>query len=924
MDDILDQDLIDEFIADSRDHLEAIEPDLLSLERDGIHVSPEIINRVFRAMHSIKGASGFFGFDALMTLSHAMENVFMKIRDGEMRPDPEKTDTLLAGADKVRLLVEAVSTGEDVAYRHELDGLNAMLNGNPETSGPGKQKEADGSRDTAEDRRVLLEKSDDGHVTIHVNGGPALDETAFELDESTLLSTLTDSGEWLYAVWINPNRDLYPKTRTAENFLSGLVTIGSIITHDLHDRNPAYSGSASAQPLFFHLLFRTIIDVDLIENALEIPISQIFQLDKEQIDMGRAVVKKPLVVKPVEKKRTSPPASMTKSLPTGETRSSETIRVSVELIDKLMNLAGELVLGRNQLRQELAHSIYHSPKLGVLMQDVATVTSEVQENIMQMRMQPVGNLFNKFIRIVRDLSRQLCKEAELVIKGKTVELDKSILEGLSDPMTHLIRNCMDHALESPDERVAKGKPRVGTIHVKAFHEGGQVNILVADDGKGINAEAVAEQAISSGAVSAETCMKMSDKEKLNLIFLPGLSTAETVTDVSGRGVGMDVVKTNIEKLGGHVEIDSLGGAGTTVRIRLPLTLAIIPSLTVGTAGRRFAIPQVNVQELVRIRAADVPSRIENLGEVEVLRLREKLLPLVCLAEVLGLERTIIHPKSGKKIKERRRQLADRRNMPDDKTRERNDHLAASEENRKNVSERRRYWRSDINVVVLRIGAHSFGITVDELFDNEEIVVKPLSKYIKQSKCFAGATIMGDGRVAMILDAAGIAEFSNLYFTEVGEEERRRREEHAKNQTDARGRRQAILLFNNASDERFAFRLDEISRLEKISPRSIHRVGTQDYVKYRHEGLPLIHLERLLPVNAVQNNAEELFVIIPKTNDTAAGIIVSRILDTVVTEATVQRDSTTPKGVYGSAFVEGELTMFLNPNELLGMFKNTIA
>jgi two-component system chemotaxis sensor kinase CheA len=338
----------------------------------------------------------------------------------------------------------------------------------------------------------------------------------------------------------------------------------------------------------------------------------------------------------------------------------ETIRVSVDLIDSMMNLAGELVLGRNQLRQELEDVAYQNRKLGRLIQSVDVVTSEIQEDIMQMRMQPVGNLLNKFTRVVRDLSRQLGKEVSMVIEGKEVELDKSILEGLSDPLTHLIRNSLDHGIEKPEERERLGKPRSGKLHVRTFHEGGQVNIMVIDDGGGIDPEKIVLNVVAKGFVTEEATAVMTDVEKINYILMPGMSTAETVTDVSGRGVGMDVVKTNIESMGGHLEIESSVNKGTTVRIRLPLTLAIIPSLIVGTSGNRFAIPQVNVKELFLIRAGEISNRIEKVGEAEVVRLRERLLPIVRLADVLGLERQVSLPETEGVIVDRRDKLSDRR------------------------------------------------------------------------------------------------------------------------------------------------------------------------------------------------------------------------------------------------------------------------
>jgi two-component system chemotaxis sensor kinase CheA len=419
---------------------------------------------------------------------------------------------------------------------------------------------------------------------------------------------------------------------------------------------------------------------------------------------------------------------------------------------------------------------------------------------------------------------------------------------------------------------------------------------------------------------------MSENEKLNLIFLPGLSTAKTVTDISGRGVGMDVVRTNINKLGGHVDIRSMAGKGTTVHVVIPLTLAIIPSLMVGAGEYRFAIPQINVQEVVSVRAGDPNNRLEMVGGSEVLRLRERLLPIIRFADVLGIQPTFIHPDTGKDQPDRRQRLADqRRQIPKYKDGMSGD---ASEEcdtaeRRQRDFDRRKSPRSDIYIVVLRAGMSVFGLHVNHLFDNEEIVVKPLSKHVKDSKCFAGATIMGDGRVAMILDAAGIASHSQLRFGELEAEERRRRKMRAAAQEALKKRLQAVLMFTNDPEEYFAMPLAEISRLEMTEPRKIEHVGDQEFLSYRRGALPLIRLEKFLPIRPIPKNAREICIIIPKTGGADVGIIASRILDTTETDAAVRKDATTVRGVRGSAIIDDRLVLFLDTESLIALFEERV-
>ncbi len=338
--------------------------------------------------------------------------------------------------------------------------------------------------------------------------------------------------------------------------------------------------------------------------------------------------------------------------------SPTSIRVNTHLLDSLMNLAGELVLGRNQLLKAITAKDMNSTEK--VAKRVDSITSDLQQVIMLTRMQPVGSLFNRFPRIVRDISRELGKETELVIEGAEVELDRTLLEAMSDPLNHLIRNAVDHGIETADVRKKKGKVETGRITLRAFNEAGQVVIEVSDDGAGIDPEKVAAAAVSKGFVSEDQVRIMSQKDKLNLIFIPGFSTARQISDLSGRGVGMDVVKTNLDNLGGLIDLVSAPGMGTRIKIKLPLTLAIIHSQIISSEGERFAIPQMNLEELLRIPARSVKERIERVGDAEVVRLREKLLPLVRLTDILKVPRTYIDPETLQRKTERRLSLSDRR------------------------------------------------------------------------------------------------------------------------------------------------------------------------------------------------------------------------------------------------------------------------
>src|SRR5580698_2508768 len=429
----------------------------------------------------------------------------------------------------------------------------------------------------------------------------------------------------------------------------------------------------------------------------------------------------------------------------------ETIRVGVNLLDKLMTLVGELVLARNQLMQ-LTNNL-EDTGLQAVSERMNLIATELQEQVMKTRMQPIGIIWGQFPRTVRDVALGCGKEVAIEMEGKETELDKTIIEAIKDPLTHLVRNSVDHGIELPEQRVKAGKDRAGRLTLRAFHEGGQVNIEISDDGGGLNVERIRKKAVERGLITAEQAARLPEREIFNLIFLPGFSTAEKVTNVSGRGVGMDVVKTNVEKIGGTVGLQSILGRGTTVRVKIPLTLAIIPALVVTCGGERYAIPQVSLLELVRIEADEIGKGIELVHGAPVYRLRGRLLPLVYLNRELKL-------------------AADTRSTA----------------------------KSDgaINIVVVQADERRFGLVVDQINDTEEIVVKPLRKQLKTVKTFAGSSIMGDGKVALILDVLGLAQRASV-VTET--RDRSLTEKVADSSTAVE--KQTFLLFAGPGDSRMA-------------------------------------------------------------------------------------------------------------------------
>jgi two-component system, chemotaxis family, sensor kinase CheA len=525
------------------------------------------------------------------------------------------------------------------------------------------------------------------------------------------------------------------------------------------------------------------------------------------------------------------------------------IRVDVGLLDHLMNLVGELVLARNQILQ--LDTSDQEATFSAVSQRLNHITSELQEGVMKTRMQPIGNVWGKFPRVVRDLSVQCGKQVRVEMEGQDTELDKTIIEAIKDPLTHLVRNAVDHGIEDAEARGAAGKPSEGCLSLRAFHEGGQVNIEITDDGAGIDVDRVRRKAVERGLVRPEVAERMGERESLQLVFAPGFSTASQVTNVSGRGVGMDVVKTNIERIGGTVDLSTELGRGTTFRIRIPLTLAIIPALVVSAGGERFAVPQISLVELVRLEGAAATAGIEHVHGAPVHRLRGELLPLVRLSDQLGLG-------------------------------------DGGEE-------------GVCNIVVLQSDGQQFGLLVDEVHDTQEIVVKPLGRQLKDLAVYAGATIMGDGHVALILDVAGLGQQAHVVGAHRAVDVEPEAEE-----VDDTGATQSMLVVDLGGGHRAAVPLEAVDRLEEIELAGIEPSAEGSVVQYRGEIMPLLALSDVLGLGHLDRSGETVDVVVHAAPTGRVGLLVGGIVDIV--DERVELRSTAPRpGIAGSAVLQGRVT-----------------
>ncbi len=527
---------------------------------------------------------------------------------------------------------------------------------------------------------------------------------------------------------------------------------------------------------------------------------------------------------------------------------TQNIRVSVDLLENLMTLVSELVLTRNQLTQLVRKS--ENSEFTIPVQRLSQCTTELQEGVMKTRMQPIGNAWSKMPRIIRDLSKDLGKKITLDLKGQDTELDRQVLEMIKDPLTHMIRNSVDHGIEKPEVRRLSGKSETGHIRMNAYHEGGYIIIEIADDGRGLNLAKLKSKAIESGLVTAADAEALSDNQIHKFIFHPGLTTADAVTSVSGRGVGMDVVRANIEKISGKIDVSSQEGHGTKFSIKIPLTLAIVSALIIESGGERFAIPQISVLELVRT-ASDSENRIERINETPVLRLRNRLLPLVFMNSILKLKDT-------------------------------------PSEN------------DEMFIIVSQVGSFIFGIVVDQVFDTEEIVVKPVAPILKNLTIYSGNTILGDGSVIMILDPNGIA---NIISQNRIEDENSQRNEDIQASLN---NKESMLIFSAGNSTPKAVPLSLVARLEDVQTNTIEFSEGKPTVQYRNKMVPLLFIDQDCQLKS--EGRQPLLVF--NDGDLTMALIVDEILDIIETDLKIDL-SNERNGRVGSAIIAGKVTEIID-------------
>ncbi len=925
-----DDETLKAYIDESLEHLSGIETDLLELEKAGSNIDVERINKVFRAAHSIKGGAGFIGLENIKTLSHHMENVLGLIRNEKLIPNVENINFLLLASDALHDLLVHVEKSDEMDISQHITALSSIT----EDSEPPVGETASEPRETP----VQFSFPD---------GRPGLTASPENLKQ---IRDAKQAGKSVYLLEIPLTPEAQNEDRPADGVLEEAKSYGTPLRHRLDQNHP---------PTALTMLFACILDPEDMANLFEIDPNHVYEISEdnrvllpdnplETREADHAVnTEEPAMDDSVIHPHSSDPEMDTPGAPIagppehiaekpettavpapGETRASipeTSLRVNVGLLDSLMTLAGELVLGRNQLLQSLSSKDLDTSE--VVGKRIDHITSEIQEAIMRTRMQPIGNVFNKFPRVARDLARNLGKEVELIIEGKDVELDKTLIEAIGDPLTHLFRNAIDHGIEPPDQREKAGKHPMGRIFLKAFHDAGQVNIEIDDDGRGLDGKKLAAEALDKGFITREQLAGLSENEKTQLIFLPGFSMANKLTDISGRGVGMDVVKTNLDRLGGLIDLNTEIGKGTTIRIKVPLTLAIIPSQIVLTENERYAVPQVNLEELIRVPAERVQERVEIVGDAEVVRLRSRLLPLLRLSDVLSIERTYTDLDSEEARSDRRDRIADRRSRKSplfgslgengvnhDSASFQNADVGDSNRPTRSKGGRRYRVASGLNIAVVSSGDMKYGLVVDALLDSEEIVVQPLGRHLKQTKGYAGATIMGDGKVALILDVTGLAQLAELSSVNESARAKELAEEKAAALNVGKDR-QSLLVFRNGHEEQFAVPLNQVLRIEEISTRDVEILGGRKVMQYRGRNLLLFTIDQVASVKPLEEKGH-LLVLVFKLAGREIGLLATGPVDAMDVMEELDGAALAQPGIMGSVAIDGQTTLLVDVFDII--------
>ena len=775
----------DDFESEAKVHIETIESAFLDI--DTLSGSSALMDGVFRAAHSLKGTAGFFSFDKIVSVAHELESVFFRIKNGELRLTEEIADVVLESVDALKRLANSL---------HSLDSVDI-----------GSILE-------------LLLKYSNSNKTVNIAWGTKINFDLKASETQKLLKAALRRGHKLYYIGVDMKSGLGRYAKRPAGLFEAILSIGSIIKISLDgieiDTPPPSSLSAdvldemarrSASSL--SLLVSSVLEPELFLIAAELDSRLIRPIPKEAV----------LGSKSGEISKSARPES--EPYPYAP-KADFSIRLDISFINGFMDLANEMILTRNQLLSLTSGHVKSITGLAPVLNSINRLTSEIQDKVIRARMQPIGVIFSRFPRIVRDAAKSLQKDIRLEIFGGNVALDKYMLDSLSDPITQLVKNSADHGIERAERRESLGKPSKGTITLDAYMRDGMAIIEVSDDGAGLDTEYIKKTAIKRGSFTQEQLACMSESEIFGLIFEPGFSTAKQVTSVSGRGVGMDIVKTNIEQLGGTIEIESRMGQGTTTRLKMPLTLSVIRTLIIKIQGVQYAIPEINVERIVRVSGAS-GRQFERVNDSLVLNLDGWILPLVSLGnDSASPDEALLALKRGDILK----------------------------------------------CLVLKAGTRFFALLIDDALETEETLIKPLPVYLNSCRCYCGVTVLGSGSAIMVLDAMGLMRSAGLTGVEMPPEAIEQSEEE----------QEQIIVFKCSGAEYYAVNAEDIGRIERLSPDQIQEICEGEYANIAGRTVQIIRPENYAPVQKRPYAKGWLYLLMLESADCSAGLLAARVLD----------------------------------------------
>ncbi|MCL2673033.1 MAG: chemotaxis protein CheW [Alphaproteobacteria bacterium] len=859
-------DLLGDFLTETTENIAVIDQELVDLERNPN--DRDILSGIFRLMHTIKGTCGFLGLPRLEKLAHATEGVLDKFRGGQLEVTQEAVSAIFGSIDKIKEIIAIISESKAEPGGDDSD-LIARLHALSE--GAVEKVAAVGvipiELEVAQEQPAIVAAPAAAKVVEVAQVQPAVavpvaaPATAPEEESFPVAAELLAEVEAAVAGGKKAASDTdIAAEMQAESAPAAppkpavAVEMPAVAAAPVVAAAPATVPEEESFPVAAELLAEVEAAVAGGKKAAsDMDIAAEMQAESAKVAPKSAAA---AAAKPAAAEVAQPAATAAVNK-----EEATTLRVNVDVLEDLMTLVSELVLTRNQLMQLVRSGAAGGANatLTTPLQRLSNITTDLQEGVMKTRMQPIGNAWSKLPRIVRDLAAEQQKKIELIMQGSETELDRQVLELVKDPLIHMVRNSADHGLESAEERIKAGKPETGRIVLNAFHEGGHIVIQITDDGRGLNYERIREKILMNGLASDTDLQNMTDQQVGMFIFKPGFSTASKVTSVSGRGVGMDVVRSNVDKIGGVIDMKSVQGKGSVFTIKIPLTLAIVSALIVSAGNQRFAMPQISVLELVRVTKGS-EYKIDNINDSLVMRLRGKLLPLVNLAKLLELP-----------------------------------YQEPTEDD-------------DVFVIVSQVGNFTFGTMVQQVFDTEEIVVKPVAPILRGITLFSGNTILGDGSVIMILDPNGIAE-------RMGDADKRQVDDdvgHQAGDMATSSDSTSILIFKGGGDDvPKAVQLGLIARLEELDVKTIELSGGRPVVQYRGSLMPLIAMNQgfTLPEKGRQP------VLVFTDNDRSMGLMVDDILDTVNDRLNIQVSSEKP-GVVGTAVIQGQAMDVLDAGHYL--------